>query len=132
MRTEHIRDFLSEELKDFTAVIVGPLFETQREKLLSIKRGVTTSPRKPLGTEEFSYSRIACNCVLHWNKSYRQTESKAVEVRDIILSLNGKFIDDKRVGLINLRNFVPLGTDENDINEYAIDFEMIYSHPYEG
>lgn len=132
MRTEHIRDYFNEHLQGFEGFIVGPLFETQRERLLSIKRGVTSSPRKPIGTDMSSYSRIAVNCILHWNKSYRETEEKSLELRDFILSLNGSFIDDKRIGLVNLRNFVPIGTDENDINEYAIDFEMIYSHPFKG
>lgn len=128
MITADVRDWLSKQFAEFNDNIYnGRMFDTKREKLMSIKQGVSIGQQKAIGgMENTSYSLLACNCILHWNKSNKDTESKAHEIHEFLLALNHPVINGYKVVMVIMRNFVPIGTDENDIHEYGIDFEIMY------
>lgn len=128
MITSDVRDWLSKEFPEFNDHIYnGPLFDTKKECLMSINRGTTLNQQRPLGgLINASYSRLACNCIIHWNKKSKDTETMALKIRDFLLNAKRTFINGYAVAMISIRNFIPIGKDEHDIYEFAIDFEIIY------
>lgn len=127
MITADVKDWMKSTFSDLTNCYVGRMTETNREKLLLIRRGTSIRQHTAIGgLSNTSYSRIACNCILHWNKNAKQTEVKAKEIHDFLLSCGHPNINGYNVVQINIRNFLDIGSDENDIYEYAIDFEVIY------
>ena len=125
MITADVRDWVADQKQGFTQVVNGPLFNTKREKLMSIMRGTTLSQPKAI-VGDSSYSRLACNCIIHWNDDYKETEEKAYQLYEFLMHLEHPVIGGHEVVMINMRNFVPLDKDANNIYEFAIDFEIIY------
>lgn len=128
MMTSDVRDWLKNEFPEFEDVVIGRLSQTKREKLLLIKRGVTRGQQIAVGgLDNSSYARLACNCILHWNKNSKEAESKAIEIHDFLLTSAPFSVNGYKVAKLEVRNFTTLNVDENDIYEYAIDFEIIYN-----
>lgn len=128
MITADVRDWLDTQDLGLQKIQNGVMANTKQKNLMLIKRGVTVSQQRAVGGySNATYSRLACNCILHWNNDYKETELKAKEIYDFLLSLDKPVINGYKVALINMRNFTPIGRDENDIYEFAIDFEIIYN-----
>lgn len=128
MITGDVRDWLDTQDLEFNRIYNGFMGNTKQERLMLIKRGVTVSQQRAVGgLDNASYSRLACNCILHWNKDYKETEEKAKEFLDFLVGLKNPIINGHKVALMLIRNFVSIGRDENDIYEFAIDFEIIYN-----
>ena len=88
MITADVRDWLSEMFPEFDNNIYnGRIPNTKREKLMSIRRGTTVGQQRAIGgMSNTSYSRLACNCILHWNQDNKETETKARDIHEFLLS----------------------------------------------
>jgi len=128
MNISNIRDWFKTVAPGFTEYYVGRLNDTKREKLMSFIRGVTPPQQKAIGgMANTSYSRIACNTIIHWTKDSKETDIKSSELHELLLNTeNYPTIGTFKVISINIRNFNEIGIDENKIHEYALDFEILY------
>ena len=128
MNISNIRDWFKTIAPGFTEYYVGRLNDTKREKLMSFKRGVVPPQQKAIGgMGNTSYSRIACNTIIHWSKDSNESDIKATEIYETLLNTeNYPVIGLFKVVSITIRNFVDIGIDENKIHEYALDFEVLY------
>lgn len=125
-----VRDWFKNKYPEFIGgFYVGRLQNTNVEKKISFRGGVTPSPVIAIGgTTQNSYDAIAVNTIIHWMKDANQTDIKARELRDSLFSCNDveTIINEHQVIHLSIRNFVDIGVDEHGIQEYALDFEIIY------
>ena len=130
MNISNIRDWFKTIDPSFSldGYIVGRLNNSIREKLIAFKRGVSTPQKKAIGgMSNTSYSSIACNTIIHWTKDAKDTDIKANDVYELLLNMeNYPTIGSHKVVSFNIRNFDEIGIDENNIHEYALDFEIVY------
>lgn len=126
-----IRDWISDILPELNdEVYLGELPGT--EKAMSIRVGEIRSQQIPIGgLDNATYSRFRANCILHWTRGYKTTEEQAIAVRDAIMAQHRPLIDGYHVAMINMLNFIDIGIDSQNINEWAIEFELIYNRKKE-
>lgn len=126
----NIRDWFEQKYPGFEGgYYVGRLQNTGVEKQISFRSGVAPEPVIAIGgTGQNTYETIAVNTIIHWMKDANQTDIKAREIRDSLFSCNDVVttINSHRVIHLNIRNFIDIGIDSNGIQEYALDFEIIY------
>ena len=129
MNISHIRDWFKTIDPSFTTggYFLGRLQDPTREKLISFRRGTVQSQQKAVGgMVNTSYSRIACNCIIHWMKDVKASETKMEALHDLLLNISHPTIGGHEIVSLTVRNMVDIGVDENGIQEYALDFELMY------
>lgn len=129
MNISNVRDWFKSIDSSFTSggYYVGRLQDTKREKLISFRRGVVPSQQKAIGgIQNTSYSRIACNCIIHWTKDVKETDAKVYAIHETLLAIDHPMIGSHEIVSLTIRNLVDIGADENGIQEYALDFEIMY------
>lgn len=128
MKTSNIRDWLKTSFPEINDIRVGRLKKTNHEKALAIRRGTTQSQQIAIGgLANTSYARLACNCILHWNNSYTESEQKANEIVEFLNALKHPIISGIQIVRCTVRNGpIDIGFDEYGIYEWAIDFELMY------
>lgn len=129
MNIANIRDWFKTIVPSFLTdgYYLGRLQNTTRENLISFRRGATTSQQKAIGgMANTSYSRIACNCIVHLFKDAKASEVKIEAIRETLLNVAHPVINGHDVVMLTIRNLVDIGVDANGIQEYALDFEIMY------
>lgn len=131
MQSSDVRDWMKESFPEFK-YYSGRMEKTQNEMIFKIKKSVALLDKKPVGnTKSMSYSRLAVNCIMHCTKNYTKAEEKANEVYQFLFNQELPVIGGYQVKEIIVRNFVDIGSDVNDIYEFALDFEIIYDRKAE-
>jgi len=130
MITQHVLQWLKQNFPDFT-YYNGRMAHTERETIISISRGTSVGQHRAIGGMSMTtYSRLACNMIIHFSTSLTDSEDIAKQIRDFLLAQEYPIIDAFQVVDILIRgDLVYLGVDAHDIHEFALDFEVIYNRP---
>ena len=126
MTISDIRDLFETLFPGLTDYYVGKV-DASKERIITFRRGRTTPPQKAIGRLE-SYSSIAANGILNGTKNMKETDELAEEIRQALLNVTHPEINGFKVVMINIRNIIPLGINEKEIYDFAIEFEVIYQN----
>lgn len=85
------------------------------------------------GLENTSYNVKKISLLVHWNKASDETESKAIELYEMIMCSKPNKIDGYTVQFIGMLTNGPIdvGRDDNGICEYVIEFEIYFKRKKE-
>ena len=80
------------------------------------------------GTSNSTYNIKRISILVHWNQSASDTEESAMQLYQNIAQSSNVTIGDSKVYFIRLSQNEPidLGTDDNGIFEYSIEFDVYY------
>ena len=121
---------LLKETNLFKQVYIGKL-DNKKEKSLGIyHRKSSGTPIKALGgLEHTSYGISPISLLIHWNKSFVETEEVAIKLFHFLQSKDKAFqIGDIAVRYLSLAVSEPqdVGTDDNGVYEFVIWIDVIY------
>ena len=121
---------LLKETNLFKQVYIGKL-DNKKEKSLGIyHRKSSGIPVKALGgLEHTSYGISPISLLIHWNKSFVETEEVAIKLFHFLQSKDKAFqIGDTVVRYLSLAVPEPqdIGTDDNGVYEFVIWIDVIY------
>ena len=121
---------LLKETNLFKQVYIGKL-DNKKEKSLGIyHRKSSGTPIKALGgLEHTSYGISPISLLIHWNKSFVETEEVAIKLFQFLQSKDKAFqIGDTVVRYLSLAVPEPqdVGTDDNGVYEFVIWIDAIY------
>lgn len=121
-----IRDWFKTVAPGLNAYVIGKA-NGSIDQTIRFKRAAVVSPKPSIGgMANTSYASFAVNTVLHWTNDAAETDSKAEEIKEMLLQLTHPVIGTQKIVHLNVRNVVPIDVDENGVYEVAIDFELIY------
>lgn len=86
-------------------------------------------PRIPIGGRANTDHDIKqISMLIHWNKNVVETEEVSATFFNAISNIRGLSVNDQNIMFCRLLvpEAVPVGTDENNIYEYVIEFEIYY------
>ncbi len=86
-------------------------------------------PRIPIGGRTNTDHDIKqISMLIHWNKNVVETEEVAATFFNAISNIRGLSVNDQNIMFCRMLvpEAVPVGTDENNIYEYVIEFEIYY------
>ena len=121
---------LLKETDLFKQVYIGKL-DNKKEKSLGVyHRKSSGTPIKALGgLEHTSYGISPTSLLIHWNKSFVETEEVAIKLFHFLQSKDKAFqIGDTVVRYLSLAVPEPqdIGTDDNGVYEFVIWIDVIY------
>lgn len=86
-------------------------------------------PRTPIGGKENTdHGTKQISMLIHWNKNVVETEKTAATFYDAIGAISQLSVNNQNIMFCQMLvpEAVPVGTDENGIYEYVIEFEVYY------
>ena len=121
---------LLKETNFFKQVYIGKL-DNKKEKSIGIyHRKSSGAPIKALGgLDHTSYGISPISLLIHWNKSFVETEEVAIKLFHFLQSKDKAFqIGDTVVRYLSLAVPEPqdIGTDDNGVYEFVIWIDVIY------
>lgn len=64
--------------------------------------------------------------LIHWDKSYRNTEAAAHQLSEALMSIQNTEVNGNRILFIIATNPIPVDTDEDGVYEMVIDADFYY------
>lgn len=118
-----IKDWLKDKI-DCDNWNAGALRDT-KEKAIVVYNGKAFTKPTAIGVQS-TYTSKGVRVLVHWNKNIKETETKAMQVYEVVKKQTGK-INNKRIIQIKTRDPEPifLEVDSSGVYEYVIDFEII-------
>lgn len=85
------------------------------------------------GLENTSYNVKQISLLIHWNKAVDESEQKAIELYEKLLTFKPEKINGHSVSFIGMLTNEPIevGKNDNGICEYVIEFEIYYQRKKE-
>ena len=120
--------------KGFNNYYMGFL-DKKKEKSLGVYN--LKQNRKPIialgGLENTSYNVKPISLLIHWNKATDETEQKANELYEAIMSNKPDKINGHSISFVGMITNEPIdvGKDESGICEYVIELEIYYKRKKE-
>jgi hypothetical protein len=123
MTIADVRDLFETIFPGLTDYYVGKM-DASKERVITFRRGLSIHQRAIMKLE--SYDTIATNCILNGTRNMKETDELVENIRQVLLSVEHPAINGFEVVMLTIRNIVPLGINEKEIYDYAIDFEIVY------
>lgn len=130
MTLENIMDWL--ETLDVAEHIYANRLDNKKEKSLGVYHGRDYSGRTVMaigGLQNSSYDMMPVSLLLHWNRSYPETEAAAKALWDVIVEVRHADIPgDQHIQYLQMTVPKPVyvATDANGIHEFVINFNLYY------
>ena len=130
MTLENIMDWL--ETLDVAEHIYANRLDNKKEKSLGVYHGRDYSGRTVMaigGLQNSSYDMMPVSLLLHWNRSYTETEAAAKALWDAIVEVRHADIPgDQHIQYLQMTVPKPVyvATDANGIHEFVINFNLYY------
>lgn len=130
MTLENIMDWL--ETLDVAEHIYANRLDNKKEKSLGVYHGRDYSGRTVMaigGLQNSSYDMMPVSLLLHWNRSYPETEAAAKALWDAIVEVRHADIPgDQHIQYLQMTVPKPVyvATDANGIHEFVINFNLYY------
>ena len=125
INTIKVKDYLKTIIPECKNWFIGKMDENQ-EKAIAIY----SNKRNLAKISDFkrlqSYGILPVTLLLRWTKNYNQAEMKANEIYELLDS-SSFFIDDYRCSIECLyEGPIDLGSDENNVYKFSIEFNLLY------
>lgn len=120
---------VSLEIVDRDHVWIGKLPDKEIESVGVYPLNRSGLPRIPVGgLKNTDHATKRISVLIHWNKDVVATEQVADNFYNRIRDTKGVIINEQRIKFIQMLvpEAVSVGTDENGIYEYVIEFEIYY------
>lgn len=130
MTLENIMDWL--ETLDVADHVYANRLDNKKEKSLGVYHGRDYSGRTVMaigGLQNSSYDMMPVSLLLHWNRSYPETEAAAKALWDAIVEVRHADIPgDQHIQYLQMTVPKPVyvATDANGIHEFVINFNLYY------
>lgn len=130
MTLENIMDWL--ETLDVADHVYANRLDNKKEKSLGVYHGRDNSRRTVMaigGLQNSSYDMMPVSLLLHWNRSYPETEAAAKALWDAIVEVRHADIPgDQHIQYLQMTVPKPVyvATDANGIHEFVINFNLYY------
>ena len=130
LKLEDVRELLSSfAIVEEENLYMGKL-DAKRDKSIGVYNLNRNKPFKTAlgGDANKTYGEKQVSILVHWNKSTRETEEKALELFQMLRSVRDVTVNNIRIQFIRMLTEEPVdvNTDENNIYERVIEMEMIY------
>ena len=125
LKTVKVKDYLKTIIKDCDKWYIGKMDENQ-EKAISLYSNRRNLAKISNFKNLQSYGIIPITLLLRWTKNYNTAETKANDIYEL-LDCSSFFIDDYRCNINCLYDGpIDLGSDENGVYKFSIEFNLLY------
>lgn len=123
--TVKIKDYLKSVINECPKWYIGQMDENQ-EKAISVYANRRRVEDNSKYKELKSYGILPITVLIRWTKNYNIAETEANKIYEL-LDCSSFFIEDYRCSIECLYNGpIDLGTDENNIYKFSIEFNLLY------
>ncbi|MCI8396158.1 MAG: hypothetical protein HFJ52_00145 [Clostridia bacterium] len=125
LSTRKVKDYLKGIILECNDWFIGKMDESQ-EKAIAIYANRRNIEKVSNFKYLQSYGILPITLLLRWTKNYDTAEKKANEIYEL-LSSSSFFIDDYKCSIECLyEGPIDLGSDENNVYKFSIEFDLIY------
>ena len=125
LKAVKVKDYLKTIIKDCEKWYIGKMDENQ-EKAIAIYSNRRNLAKISNFKNLQSYGILPITLLLRWTKNYNTAETKANEIYEL-LDCSSFFIDDYKCNINCLYDGpLDLGSDENGVYKFSIEFNLLY------